>query len=78
MFNFQDPGLKVKVTVAIFRKKIVIALVPTFINGLYYNLTQMLGMIISRPISTFRVPGTMSLWLFPEKTLSSLLSIHLI
>ena len=31
--DFQGPGLKVKVTVAIFRKKKIIALVPTFING---------------------------------------------
>ena len=32
-FDFQGPGLKVKVTMAIFRKNFVIALVPTFING---------------------------------------------
>ena len=38
-----------RVTVAIFRqKKIVIALALTFINGFSCNLTQMLGMIISR------------------------------
>ena len=47
-FDFQGPGLKVKVivTVAIFRKKKNIALEPTFIDG--YNFTQMFGMIISR------------------------------
>ena len=32
IFDFQDPGLKVKVTVAIFRK-ILSALVPTFVPG---------------------------------------------
>ena len=32
-FNFQGPGLKVKVTLAIFRKNFVIALAPTFIDG---------------------------------------------
>ena len=33
-FNFQDAaGLKVKVTVALFRKKNVIALAPAFMNG---------------------------------------------
>ena len=32
-FNIQGPGLKVKVTVAIFRKNFVIALAPTFIDG---------------------------------------------
>ena len=32
-FNFQVAGLEVKVTMAIFRKKIVVALAPAFING---------------------------------------------
>ena len=34
-FDFQGPGfmVKVKVSVAIFRKNLVIALVPTFVNG---------------------------------------------
>ena len=32
-FDFQGPGLKVKVTVAILRKKFVIVLAPTFIDG---------------------------------------------
>ena len=32
-FDFQCPGLKVKVTVAIFRKNFVITLAPTFIAG---------------------------------------------
>ena len=32
-FNFHVAGLKVKVTVAIFRKNFVIALAPAFING---------------------------------------------
>ena len=40
---------EVKVTVAIFRKTFVIALVPTFIDGLkFYITTQMLGMTVSR------------------------------
>ena len=38
-FEFQSPGIKVKVTVAIFRKKTVITLVPTFING-FFNITS--------------------------------------
>ena len=51
-----------------FLKKIVIALVPTFIDGLKYTFIQMLGMITSQPSSTFRVPGLRlkSLWLFLE------------
>ena len=32
-FDFQGPGLKIKVTVAILRKKNVIVLAPTFIDG---------------------------------------------
>ena len=32
-FNFQGPGLKVRATVAIFRKKNFITLAPTFIDG---------------------------------------------
>ena len=43
-FDFQVAGLKVKVTVAIFRKM----LVPIVINGFYYYLTQMFGMTISQ------------------------------
>ena len=31
--NFQGPGLKVKVSVAIFRKNFIIALAPAFIDG---------------------------------------------
>ena len=33
-FNFQVAWLKVKETVAIFRKKIVIAIAPPFVNGI--------------------------------------------
>ena len=40
-FDFQGPGLKVTVTVAIFRKNFVITLAPIFIDGFYYNFTQM-------------------------------------
>ena len=67
-FNFQGPGLKYKVTVAILRKT-VIALVPTFINGFQYNFTEMLVMIVSRARSAFRVlvSRLRSLWLFLEK-----------
>ena len=32
-FDFQGLGLKVKVTVAIFKTNLVIALAPTFIDG---------------------------------------------
>ena len=32
-FDFQGPGPKVKVTVAILRKNFVIVLAPTFIDG---------------------------------------------
>ena len=32
-FDLQGPGLKVKVTIAGFRENLVIALVPTFIDG---------------------------------------------
>ena len=31
--SIQGPGLKVKVTLAIFRENFVIALAPTFIDG---------------------------------------------
>ena len=42
-FNFQDAaGLKVKVTVALFRKKNVIALAPAFMNGFRCIFTQLL------------------------------------
>ena len=37
MFDIQGPGLKVKVTVAIFRKNFVYALVPRFIPFIYSN-----------------------------------------
>ena len=42
--DFQDPGLKVKVTVAIFikMKHIVITLAPTFIDG--FNITSKEGL----------------------------------
>ena len=36
-FNFQVVGLKVKVTLAIFRKNFVIALAPAFISGFYIS-----------------------------------------
>ena len=32
-FDFRGPGFKVKVTVAIFKKTVIIALAPTFIDG---------------------------------------------
>ena len=38
MFDFHGAGIKVKVVVAIFRKKNVIASVPTFIIG--FNITS--------------------------------------
>ena len=32
-FDFQNPGFKIKVTVAILRNNFVIVLAPTFIDG---------------------------------------------
>ena len=70
-FDFQGPSLKVKVTVAIFRKQknFVISLVPIFINGFSYNCTQRLSIIISKAGLTIRVhrSRSRSLWLFLEK-----------
>ena len=71
-FDFQGPSLKVKVIVAIFRKKnFVIALVPIFINGFSYNCTQRLIIIIltCKAGLTFRVhrSRSRSLWPFLEK-----------
>ena len=41
-FNFRGTSIKVKVVLAIFRKKnFIIALVPTFINGFKYNFMLM-------------------------------------
>ena len=45
-FKFERSRAKVKVTVAIFRKNIVIALVPSFIIQFQYNFTQVLDMTI--------------------------------
>ena len=56
--DFQGPGLKVKVTVAIFRK--TCSLAPTFIDEFKYNFTQMLGMTISRASSSLRGLGSRS------------------
>ena len=53
--DFQGPGLKVQVTVAIFRKA-VIALVPTFIDGFQCKFTQILGML-SHASSTSDFPS---------------------
>ena len=50
-FNFQVAGLKVKVTVAFFRKNFVIAIACVFISGVYYISIQLLGIIISRASS---------------------------
>ena len=67
-FIFQGPRLKVKIILAIFRKKniiknktnFVITLVPTFVDRIYYDFIQMLGMTISRAGLTFRVLGSRS------------------
>ena len=47
-FKFERFRAKVKVIVAIFRKNIVIPLVPLFIIQFQYNFTQVLGMTIPR------------------------------
>ena len=47
-FEFERSRAKVKVTAAIFRKKILIALVPSFIIQFHFNFTQVLGMTIPR------------------------------
>ena len=52
-FEFERSRVKVKVTAAIFRKNIVIALVPSFIIQFQYNFTQVLGMTIPRISSHF-------------------------
>ena len=60
-FNFQVAGLKGKVTVAISRKKsFVIVLAPAFINEFKYIVRKLLGIVISRASSTFRLPGSRS------------------
>ena len=52
-FEFERSRAKVKVTVAIFRKNIVIALVPSFIIPFQYNFTQVLDMTLPRTSSHF-------------------------
>ena len=43
-FEFEGSRAKVKVTVAIFRKNIVIALAPSFMDRFCCNFTQMFSM----------------------------------
>ena len=67
-FDFQGPGLKVKVTVAIFRKTFSMLLRLHLLMD--FNITtQMLGMITSQASFVIRVLGSRSrsLWLFLEK-----------
>ena len=68
-FDFQGPELKVKITVAIFRKNFVIALVPTFINRILFNFNTNIGITISQASSTFRVLRSKlrSVWLVFRK-----------
>ena len=57
-FDFQGPGLKFKVTVAIFRKKHCHHSSAYIYQGiLKYNFIQMLGIIISQARSPFWVLG---------------------
>ena len=53
-FDFQGPGLKVKVT-GYFQKKFCHCSSTLFIDGFFYNNTQMLDMIVSRASSSFRM-----------------------
>ena len=46
-FEFEGSRTKVKPTVGIFRKNIVIALVPLLMDQFYCNFTQVLSMAIS-------------------------------
>ena len=43
-FEFEGSGAKVKVTVAIFRENIVIALLPSFMDRVCCNFTRMFSM----------------------------------
>ena len=59
-FNFQIPGLKGNVTVAISRKNRDFALAPAFIDGFTYIFIRFLGIVISRASLTFRLLGSRS------------------
>ena len=59
-FEFERSRAKVKVTVAIFRKNIFIALVPSFIIQFQYNFTQVLDMTIPRTSSGYSWIGSRS------------------
>ena len=59
-FEFERSSDKVKVTVAIFSKNFVIALVPSFIIQFQYNCTQILGMTIPRTSWRFSTIGSRS------------------
>ena len=59
-FEFERSRAKVKVTVAIFRKIFVVALVPSFIIQFQYNFTQVLDMTIPRISLRFILIGSRS------------------
>ena len=68
-FEFERSRAKVKVTVAIFKKNIVIALVPSFIIQFQYNFIQVLGMTIPQTGSHFsdRVKVKVAVTIFSKK-----------
>ena len=80
--DFQGPGIRSRLLwlffffffFFFFEINFVIALAPTFIDGIKCSFTQLLGMTISQASSTFEVlcSRSRSLWLFLEKTFSSL------
>ena len=59
-FQFERYRIKIKVTVVILRKNVVITLVPSFIIQFQYNFTQVLGVIIPRRSSRFSMIGLRS------------------
>ena len=56
-FEFEGSRAKVKVTVAIFRKNIVIALAPSFMDRFCCNFTQMFSMKNILIKSKFQLSG---------------------
>ena len=78
-FEFECSRAKVKDTVAIFRKKNVITLTPTFMDGFSFYFTQLSIMTISWTSLSMSILGPMLRlqWLFLEKKMSLLLHPYL-
>ena len=55
--KFEFEPSRAKVTVAIFRKNIVIAVMPSFIIQFQYNFTQVVDMTIHQTNSRFSMMG---------------------